>query len=130
MKRLRRRIRRRHRFKPYSAVAFLIIGLVASLLFYLQPSPVKSVLPSPARALGAKHYVLKLNGPITASSAGTIIALSDGLFEREGLSVQLRHGIDDADAISTVAADDHVIGLASGEGFLKSRAERLPIVAC
>jgi len=41
----------------------------------------------------------------------------------------LRHGIDDADAISTVVADDHVIGLASGEGFLKARAEGLPIVA-
>jgi len=57
------------------------------------------------------------------------MAASDGLFQREGLSVQLRRGTDDEDAITTVATDDHVIGLASAQGFLKARAEGLPIVA-
>lgn len=74
-------------------------------------------------------YMLKLNGPITLSSAGAIIAISDGLFQREGLDVQLLPGGSDQDATSSVAADERIIGLASAQGFLKARSEGLPIVA-
>jgi putative hydroxymethylpyrimidine transport system substrate-binding protein len=74
-------------------------------------------------------YVLQLNGPITPSSAGALIAISDDLFGREGLSIQLRPGTSDADAASAVAADPGVIGLISAQGFLKARADGLPVVA-
>jgi len=74
-------------------------------------------------------FVLKLNGAITPSSAGALIAISDSMFQRDGLAVQLLPRTDDADVTSAVAADDHIIGLASAQGFLKARAEGLPVVA-
>jgi hypothetical protein len=77
----------------------------------------------------SKEYVVKLNGAITPSSAGIIVALADGLFGRGGLSVSLLSGSGDADAIASAATDDHVIGLASAAGFLRARAEGSPIVA-
>ena len=80
-------------------------------------------------ALSSKEYVVKLNGAITPSSAGTIVAVADRLFGREGLSVSLLSGGGDADAIASVVADDRVIGLASAAGFLQARAEGSPIVA-
>jgi ABC-type nitrate/sulfonate/bicarbonate transport system substrate-binding protein len=103
----------------------LIFGCAGAFPLYLQSSPIRSIRPSAP----IREYVLKLNEAITLSSAGALVALSDGLFQREGLSVQLRHGTDDADAISAVAADDHFIGVASAQSFLKARAEGLPIVA-
>src|ERR1700682_3896842 len=117
MKRLRRRVRRGRRLKLYLAIGFLIFGCAGAFPLYLQSSPIRSIRPSAP----IREYVLKLNGAITLSSAGALVALSDGLFQREGLSVQLRHGTDDADALSAVAGDDQLIGLASAQGFLKAR---------
>jgi NitT/TauT family transport system substrate-binding protein len=51
------------------------------------------------------------------------------LFQQEGLSVQLLQGKDDADVTSAVAADPQIIGVASTQGFLKARADGLPVVA-
>jgi putative hydroxymethylpyrimidine transport system substrate-binding protein len=77
----------------------------------------------------ATDYVLKVNGAITPSSGGALIALSDGLFQREGMTLQLQRGTGDADVISSVAHSNRVVGLASAEAFLKARAEGLPVVA-
>jgi putative hydroxymethylpyrimidine transport system substrate-binding protein len=79
--------------------------------------------------LPTSNYVLKLNGAFTLSSAGALIAISDGLFQRDGVTVHLLPGTDDADVASAVAADEHIIGLASAQGFLKARSDGLPIVA-
>jgi putative hydroxymethylpyrimidine transport system substrate-binding protein len=127
MNRIRRRAKR-GRPGPYLAfgavlLSCLAVGLVGLNLQRSQSKPLPSFSPS------SKEYVLKLNGAITPSSAGVVVALADGLFEREGLSVRLLSGAGDADVITSVAADDHVIGLASAAGFLKARAEGSPIVA-
>ena len=127
MNRIRRRAKR-GRPGPYLAVgavllSCLAVGLLGLNLQRSQSKPLASLRPS------SKEYVIKLNGAITPSSAGGIVALADGLFEREGLSVRLLSGSGDADVITSVAADDHVIGLASAAEFLKARAEGFPIVA-
>jgi ABC-type nitrate/sulfonate/bicarbonate transport system substrate-binding protein len=129
MKRVRRRARRGRRLKSYLAIGFLVFGCSVGCLLYLQPSPIGAIESSPPASTTVKEYVLKLNGAITPSSAGALMALHDGLFRREGLNVQLRHGADDAEVVSAVAVDDHVIGLASTQGFLKARADGLPLVA-
>jgi putative hydroxymethylpyrimidine transport system substrate-binding protein len=129
MKRLRRRYKRSRRLGSYFAIGFLIIALAVGTLAYLQSGSSASIQSPIASTPTASRYVLKLNGAITPSSAGPLIAVSEGLFQRRGLSVELRHGINDADVTSAVAADDRVIGLASAQGFLKARAEGLPIVA-
>ena len=61
--------------------------------------------------------MLQLNGAVTASSAGALMAISDRLFQREGLSVHLRPGKDDADVASAVAADIVSSALLRRKGF-------------
>jgi len=104
-------------------------GISLALRLYLQPKPIGPALSSSPASAAAGYYVLQLNGAVTPSYAGALIALSDSLFQHEGLSVQLRSGKDDAEVTSAVAVDPHVIGVASAQAFLKARAEGLPIVA-
>src|SRR4051812_3839047 len=128
MNRVRRKPRRSRRglYLIAGAVACcLAVGLVG---LQLESSQIREKPLAPRHAL-SNEYVLKLNGAIAPSSAGVIVALADGLFERNGLSVRLARGAGDADAIASVAADDHVIGLTSAATFLKARAEGSPIVA-
>jgi hypothetical protein len=125
MKRVRRRTGR-SRSSLYLAISSILVCLAIGLFgLRLQRTPDEVLGLAPS----SREYVLKLNGAIATSSAGAIVALADDLFQREGLSVQLLRGAGDVDAISSVAADDHVIGLASAAGFLKARAEGLPVVA-
>ena len=126
MNRVGRRAKRRRPgvYLAVGVVAFCVaVGGLGLHLERGQSKPLATLPPS------SKEYVVKLNGAVTPSSAGVIVALADGLFGREGLSVSLLSGSGDADAIASVVADDHVIGLASAAGFLKARAEGSPIVA-
>jgi len=126
MNRVRRKARRgrRGRYLIAGAVACcLAVGLLGLQLQSSQKNQLAPLLSS------SNEYVLKLNGAIAPSSAGVIVALADGLFERNGLSVRLVRGTGDADAIASVAADDHFIGHASAAAFLKARAEGAPVVA-
>ncbi|WP_283841889.1 ABC transporter substrate-binding protein [Bradyrhizobium jicamae] len=104
----------------------VIVSTLAALILVRQR-------PTRSEALTAKavpiQYTLKLGGPVSLTSAGTIMAIADGLFLREGLQLRLVAGSTDGDAISAVASDEHTIGLASTAAFLKARAEGLPIVA-
>jgi ABC-type nitrate/sulfonate/bicarbonate transport system substrate-binding protein len=104
-------------------------GFALAVLLYLSASPIGPAPSPPPASPAIGEYILQLNGAITPSSAGALMAISDGLFEREGLSVKLRPGKDDADVTSAVAANARIIGIASAQGFLKARAEGLPIVA-
>ena len=126
MNRVGRRAKRLRRglYLAIGVVAFCVaVGGLGLHLERGQSKPLATLPPS------SKEYVVKLNGAITPSSAGIIVALADGLFGRGGLSVSLLSGSGDADAIASAATDDHVIGLASAAGFLRARAEGSPIVA-
>ena len=77
-------------------VAFCVaVGGLGLHLERGQSKPLATLPPS------SKEYVVKLNGAITPSSAGIIVALADGLFGRGGLSVSLLSGSGDADAIAS-----------------------------
>lgn len=129
MKRRRRTARRRPRLTPFLAVGFLAAALAAGFLLSSQNELVVPATSPPPAAPPASDYVLKLNGPVTPSSAGVLMAISDGLFQREGLTLRLQRGTGDADVLSTVTDGDRVLGLVSAEGFLKARAKGLPVVA-
>jgi putative hydroxymethylpyrimidine transport system substrate-binding protein len=102
------------------------VGLLLTLLVLRFPPSQGEARNSEAPLI---EYNLKLNGPISTSSAGSILAVSDGLFQREGLRILIVAGSNDKDAISAVVADENTIGLASAAGFLRARAEGLPVVA-
>ncbi|MGY3238619.1 ABC-type nitrate/sulfonate/bicarbonate transport system substrate-binding protein [Bradyrhizobium sp. USDA 4448] len=86
--------------------------------------------PSQGAELQARaQYTLKLNRALSPASAGTILAASDGLFTRLGLSVRVVAGSGDGDAIAAVAADENTIGVASAAAFLEARSQGLAIVA-
>ena len=108
-------------------VIFIALATLSGLSFHLREpiEPVSKAESKPA----ASNYVLKLNGALSPSSAGALIAISDGLFERLGMNVRLLPGSGDADVAASVATDDHVIGLVSAQGFLQARADGLPVVA-
>jgi len=109
-------------------VVVLTVAILSGFSWYcLDENYLRVAVTTRAPATGPT--ILKLNGAITPASVGAIMAISDGLFQREGLSIELRPGTNDADAASSVAADEHIIGLASAEGFLKARADGLPIIA-
>ncbi len=100
--------------------------IIAGLARYYGSSSSVDEKPLPS---ASSAYVLKLNGAVTPAFAGPIVAIAENLFEHEGLSVRLQPGTSDAETTSVVAADPHAIGVASAQGFLKARADGLPIVA-
>ncbi|MET4322949.1 ABC transporter substrate-binding protein [Bradyrhizobium sp. RT5a] len=100
-------------------------ALAAALLFWLKPSRSDALKPNEA----VVQYTLQLSDPISPATAGTIVAISDGIFAQVGLNIRVHSGSLDNDAIAAVVADENTIGLASTGGFLKARSEGLPIVA-
>ena len=128
----RTRIRRTRR-KRNSALWLLAgAGLAVSALLVwsiLPPTRTATTAATGSATAESRPYVLKWNGPITPTAAGIIVAQADGLFAREGLTITLQAGRDDAEVAATVAADDHVIGQVTAYGFLKARTAGLPIVA-
>lgn len=105
------------------AVAGLVVACF--VFVWLTPGRSEALKPNALRA----QYTLKLSGPISPASAGTILAISDGLFAQAGLDVRMVAGSGDGDAIAAVVADENTIGIASAAGFLKARSEGLSIVA-
>jgi ABC-type nitrate/sulfonate/bicarbonate transport system substrate-binding protein len=75
------------------------------------------------------HVSLRLNGPLDATHAGEIVALRSELFERAGLSVELKPSGPDADPIASVASGSDIFGVARGDTFLVARSKGVPIVA-
>ena len=58
-----------------------------------------------------------------------MVALSDGLFARDGLNVQIVPGTPDDGPLRSVSAGSQAIGVVGAEQFLEGRARGLPIIA-
>ena len=112
------------RFTSRGVAGFSLACVLAAFIFMSLTSS-----PSQGGELPAAEYTLQLNRAISPASGGTILAASDGLFTRAGLSVRVVAGSGDADAIGAVAVDENTIGIASAAAFLKARSEGLAIVA-
>lgn len=72
---------------------------------------------------------LVLNGPFDSQHAGEIIAARAGLFERDGLRVELKPGGNGRDPIASVANGTDTFGVTEGDTFLVARSKGEPIVA-
>ncbi len=72
---------------------------------------------------------LRLNGPFDSSFAGEMVAARAGLFEREGLHIELKPGGVEADPIDLVAIGADAIGVVGADRFLLARGKGVPIVA-
>jgi len=122
----------RHRKRAYGRAGRRIIlagiasavGLVAAayLLRFrtsAAPSAPKSIL----------YATVRLDAPFDPSFAGEMIAARAGLFEHEGLSVELKPGSAETDAVRQVSDDNQTIGVANAQSMLLGRASGVPVVA-
>lgn len=64
-----------------------------------------------------------------ASYVGTYVAKDLGLWEKEGLNVEIYEGGPKIDATKLVAAGEHEFGIAGGDQILLARSKGIPIVA-
>jgi len=86
-----------------------------------------SVAPSiPQSALFA---TVRLDGPFDPSFAGEMIAAQVGLFQHEGLRIELKPGTSETDTVRRVSDDTDTIGVANAESMLLARANGAPLVA-
>src|SRR4051812_15899645 len=124
MKTPRGKNRRKRASKMNLTMGILAFASVVCVLFYPRPSSVEvQTHPPPSHASATKEFTLIIAGAISPSLSGVLVALSDGLFQLEGLSVRLQRGKDSTDVVTTVAANDHAIGIASAQAFLEGRAD-------
>ncbi|QPF90282.1 ABC transporter substrate-binding protein [Bradyrhizobium commune] len=108
------------------SAGFALAGVLFALLFAWQKPSRSLTFVSKAEQA---EYRLKLSGPISLAAAGTIVAIANGLFDDRGLRVHLVGGSSDDDSLSVVGADENTIAIASAAGFLKARANGMPIIA-
>lgn len=80
----------------------------------------KSRQPSSSSALRESKYVIKLNGAITASSAGLLVAAYDGLFTQGDQGDTGSREATTADAISAIMNREMIVGITSASGFIKA----------
>jgi ABC-type nitrate/sulfonate/bicarbonate transport system substrate-binding protein len=119
--------KRRKRPKPGWAIILAgtaVTALVtAGYLLRLQPT----IEPLAARvALSAS---LRLKGAFDPEFAGEMVAARAGLFDREGLHIELKAGNAEADPVPLVSSGVDSFGVASAESFLTARAGGAPLVA-
>jgi ABC-type nitrate/sulfonate/bicarbonate transport system substrate-binding protein len=99
--------------------AALIVVMVAAVLMFLQSQ-------GRAPKAGSAPLTLCLDGPFNPAHAGALVALSKGIFARQGLDLQIRAA---GDSLARVTSGEDTIGLASAESFLIAREKGAPVLA-
>jgi ABC-type nitrate/sulfonate/bicarbonate transport system substrate-binding protein len=84
---------------------------------------------APSAPQSILYATVRLDAPFDPSFAGEMIAARAGLFEHEGLSVELKPGSAESDAVRQVSDDTKTIGVANAERMLLARANGAPLVA-
>jgi ABC-type nitrate/sulfonate/bicarbonate transport system substrate-binding protein len=88
-----------------------------------------SSLPEPHGASLPLSASLLLKGAFAPEFAGEMVAAKAGLFEHEGLHIELKAGNPDADPVHSVSVGADSFGVASAESFLMARSKGAPLVA-
>jgi ABC-type nitrate/sulfonate/bicarbonate transport system substrate-binding protein len=102
--------------------AAVVLGATGYLLRF-QPTLLSQAAPTPLFA------TVLLDAPFDPAFAGEMVAAKVGLFQHEGLTVELKPGSSDTDTIRRVSDDTNTIGVAKAENVLLARAEGAPLVA-
>jgi ABC-type nitrate/sulfonate/bicarbonate transport system substrate-binding protein len=116
---MRNRSRRSKWLPAALATAAVVIGLAYQLMARQSPGQ-----PALAAAAGSLRTMSAL-GP---AFAGEMVAARAGLFEREGLHIDLLAGSDANDPISAVVAGSATFGVTRADSFLLARGKGSPIV--
>jgi ABC-type nitrate/sulfonate/bicarbonate transport system substrate-binding protein len=103
------------------------IAVVAGLIYQLAARRVPQPPRSAATVTSAGS--LRLMSGFGPAFAGEMLAARVGLFEREGLQVELRVGGGAGDPINSVAGGSDMFGVTRADAFLLARARGAPIVA-
>ena len=113
--------------KPAIVITSIVVVVVGSIgaLWSFQRTTTQSV-DAPAKLI---EISLRLNEPLGSQYAGEMVAARSGLFEREGLHLELKPGGIEADPITLVSSGADTFGVARGDAFLVARAKGAPIVA-
>jgi ABC-type nitrate/sulfonate/bicarbonate transport system substrate-binding protein len=72
---------------------------------------------------------LRLNGAFEPNNAGEMVAARAGLFDGEGLHLELREGNAELDPVNTVAVGIDTFGTTTAERFLMARSKGAALVA-
>lgn len=72
---------------------------------------------------------LRLNGAFDPSYAGEMVAAREGLFDQEGLHIELKPGDAEMDPVHSVSIGIDAFGTAAAESFLVERSKGVPLVA-
>jgi ABC-type nitrate/sulfonate/bicarbonate transport system substrate-binding protein len=83
----------------------------------------------PKAASSPLSATLRLQGAFGPDFAGEMVAARAGLFEREGLHIELKAGNSEADPVQLVSSGFDLFGVANAGNFLSARAEGAPVVA-
>jgi ABC-type nitrate/sulfonate/bicarbonate transport system substrate-binding protein len=105
-------------------VVALAVGAGAAFQLLIRQDYQTPPAPLPVSVVG-----VRLMGALGPAFAGDMVASRAGLFEQEGILIQLRPANDTSDSISSVASGVDAIGISRADSFLVARARGVPIIA-
>jgi ABC-type nitrate/sulfonate/bicarbonate transport system substrate-binding protein len=107
--------------------AGIAVGVLAIFFAYRLFAPSLSTPPQPAAKVSSAS--LRLMSAFGPSAAGVMVAERAGLFDHEGLHLEVRAGHNAEDPISSVTNGSDTFGLTRADSFLLARAKGARIVA-
>ena len=108
--------------------ATLAAGAFVVIFAYQLSAPSRSV-PSREPAPAASNVSLRLISSFEPAAAGVMVAARAGLFDHEGLHLEIRRDSKSDDPISSVVDGSDTFGLTRADTFLLARAKGARIVA-
>jgi len=108
--------------------AALAASAVAIIIAYQLSTPSRSV-PLREAAPAVSKASLRLMSSFEPAAAGVMVAAGAGVFDREGLRLEIRPGSNADDPISSVANGSDTFGLTRADTFLVARAKGARIIA-
>ena len=107
------------------AAVMIVVAAAVIAWMHFRDTTARSV-ETPAKPTAIS---LLLNGPFDPQHAGEIVAARSGLFEHEGLHVDLKSGGNGPDPIASVVNGTDTFGVTDSVTFLLARSNGQPIVA-
>lgn len=115
----------RNRWLPSAALA---VGALMIVFAYQISAPSRSASPREA-APATSNVSLRLASSFEPAAAGVMVAARSGVFDHEGLHLEIRPGSKADDPISSVIDGSDTFGLTRADTFLVARAKGARIVA-
>ena len=126
---MRRRRRNHLGAKRGAAVAILLVVAAGLLVAWQAARPGRASDPTSNRVTEPVITRLRLVVPFETQHAGEIVAAQANLFEKAGLTVELKRRQASYDPVAAVVNGDEVFGVVDGATFLVARSRGAPIVA-